>query len=708
MKYIDLHIAPNFTEYFFSTTDVNVACDFYNSTLLSGINVIAPLKYKTVSQRPYLPWFNACISAAKSVRRAAEDKWRKSGSVADKEFYRFCCNDVIYKIRNSVDAYMKDQIESCNGDQRKLFNTIDNILERKPQYLPIRDSQSDLANEFADFFYFKILGICEKLPPVDLTREEDLSFNRSCTFTDFNVCSVSDILKVISRSPKSSCGLDPFPSKLLVKHIDKFIEPITHCLNLSLSTGIFPDIFKTAHVRPLLKKSSLDQNILKNYRPVSNLPFLSKVLERVVAGQLQRYMDDNELHNPLQSAYRANHSCETALLKVSNDILQAMDSGHAVIHVMLDLSAAFDTLEHSLLLKRLSNIGISGTSLEWFKSYLCNRKQIVVIDGDTLSDPRELRVGVPQGSVLGPILFSIYTIPLYFLCCRNQTLAGFYADDSQIYIICKLKNILSASATIENCISEVQTWMSNNRLKLNGDKTELTVFSSPRLGKQLPPVQLSVGEDRIAPQTSCRNLGSFFDQHLAMDVHVTAVCQSSYFYLSKIASIRHLLNQSTTEALIHAFVSSRLDYCNGLLFGITKQNLSKLQKVQNKAARICLNVSRKSRISSMTLLKELHWLPISFRIDFKVLLLTYKCLNNMAPKYLSDLLHQRPNELSTRSASLDLLSIPKSRTKSFGDRSFAVAAPRLWNELPFPLRNSESVVGFKKDLKTRLFRLAFV
>ena len=260
---------------------------------------------------------------------------------------------------------------------------------------------------------------------------------------------------------------------------------------------------------------------------------------------------------------------------------------------------------------------------------------------------------------------------------------------------------------IEHCISDVQTWMSNNRLKLNGDKTELTVFSSPRLSNQLPPVQLSIGDDRINPQSSCRNLGSFFDQNLSMHIHVTSVCQASYFYLSKIASIRPLLDQNTTEALIHAFVSSRLDYCNSLLFGITQQNLAKLQKVQNKAARICLKVSRKSHIPSLSLLKELHWLPILYRIYFKILLLTFKCLHNLAPPYLSDLLRYRPSERTTRSASLDLLFIPKSRTKSFGDRSFAVAATRLWNELPLYLRNSESVVGFKKNLKTHMFKLAF-
>ena len=192
-----------------------------------------------------------------------------------------------------------------------------------------------------------------------------------------------------------------------------------------------------------------------------------------------------------------------------------------------------------------------------------------------------------------------------------------------------------------------------------------------------------------------------------MSVHVTSVCKTAYFYLSKVSSIRSLLDRKTTETLIRAFVSSRLDYCNSLLFGITQQNLAKLQKVQNKAARIVLKVSRKSNIPSISLLKELQWLPIKYSIDFKILLLTYQCLHNQAPKYLSDLLQFRPTERHTRSASLRLLSVPKSRTKSFGDRSFAVAAPRLWNALPLHLRQSESVVGFKRNLKLYLLSIAF-
>ena len=184
-------------------------------------------------------------------------------------------------------------------------------------------------------------------------------------------------------------------------------------VNSSINEVIIPRLFKSACVRPLPKKTSLDCNILKNYRPVSNLPFLSKVLERVVARQLQDYMNDNNLNNPYQSAYRQFHSCATALVKVQSDIFCALDKRCVVIHVMPDLSAAFDTLDHNILLGRLSSrFGVEGCALAWFKSYLSDRSQQVIVDNE-MSSRVSLQVGVPQSSVLGPILFNAYTAPLF-------------------------------------------------------------------------------------------------------------------------------------------------------------------------------------------------------------------------------------------------------------------------------------------------------
>ena len=226
---------------------------------------------------------------------------------------------------------------------------------------------------------------------------------------------ISIMLFSSNRSPPTNCDLDPVPTRLLKEQLDCIIPLMVDIVNKSLCSGVFPGCLKQAIVVPLLKKKSLDKNVYSNYRPVSNLAFLSKVIERVVAQRLNSHMDLNNMHETMQSAYKKLHSTETALLYIQNDILNSIDQNKVVLLVLLDLSVAFDIIDHELLINRLSSrLGLSGCVLDWFRSYLKNRSQRVKLD-NVLSDHTLLRYGVPQGSVLGPILFSIYVLPLCYI-----------------------------------------------------------------------------------------------------------------------------------------------------------------------------------------------------------------------------------------------------------------------------------------------------
>ena len=232
--------------------------------------------------------------------------------------------------------------------------------------------------------------------------------------------------------PTKSCSLDPIPTNLTKQYLNDIIPLITRIINTSLTSGTVPSQFKQAIVTPILKKKNLDNNHLKNYRPISNLPFLSKVLERVVLNQLQNHLHSNNLVETHQAAYRKNHSTETALLYTTNNLLLQNDSHNISAVGLLDLSAAFDTLDHKILLERLhKTFGLQDTVLGWFESYLLNRRQSVVADG-AKSNPTLLSFGVPQGSVLGPILFTLYTQPLSTVIQRNNCSYQKYADDTEI------------------------------------------------------------------------------------------------------------------------------------------------------------------------------------------------------------------------------------------------------------------------------------
>ena len=253
---------------------------------------------------------------------------------------------------------------------------------------------------------------------------------------DLTPASCEEIAGLMKGSPGKSCLLDPIPTWLTKKCIEVLTPVITSIVNMSLSSAVMPADFKEAILLPLLKKICLDPEIFNNFRPISNLMYISKLIERVVASRLHFHLIINDLYEEYQSSYRKLHSTKTALVSVHDDILRAIDDNKCILLIMLDLSAAFDTVDHEILLRRLScMLGISGSALQWFRSYLTDRKQKVVVN-DVFSKSTSLTCGVPQGSVLGPILFTIYMLPLGEIIRSHGVQFHMYANDCQLYITC--------------------------------------------------------------------------------------------------------------------------------------------------------------------------------------------------------------------------------------------------------------------------------
>ena len=464
---------------------------------------------------------------------------------------------------------------------------------------------------------------------------------------------------------------------------------------------------KIALIRPLLKKITLDPDIYKNYRPVSNLSFLSKLIEKVVVNRLFSHMTDNNLHDLMQSAYKPYHSTESALLRVKNDLLSAMDEQQATYFAMIDLSAAFDTVDHNVLLSFINEtIGIEGTAWKWFQSYLTGRSQQVEIDS-IRSDLADLLYGVPQGSVLGPIKYCIYTLPIGAIIRHHGLNYAVYADDTQVYLSFNIKDSDTALQRLNSCLADIRTWMLKNKLKINDDKTEFLLIGSRHIHKNINTSHaLTVGDSSITTSAFARNLGVMFDNQLTMEKHISSVCRATHLQLRNIGSIRHVLTESSAAQLVHSLVSSRIDYCNSLLLGVPDNQLKRLQNIQNHAARIVARITKYDHITPT--LRRLHWLPVRQRIAFKTLLLTFKCIHGMAPSYLSDLLIQKPTSYRTRSSVGTMLVVPKvSNRSTFGERRFSVQSPMLWNKLPMKIRQCTTVDSFKSQLKTFLFNEAY-
>ncbi len=268
--------------------------------------------------------------------------------------------------------------------------------------------------------------------------------------------------------------LDPIPSKLLKEVLPVVIYPLLAIINSSLSLGYVPKTFKLAVIKPLSKKPQLDPKDLVNYRPISNFPFLSKILENVASSQLYSFLEKNYICEDFQSGFRPSHSTETALIRVTNDLPLSSDRGCISLLVLLDLSAAFDTINHNILLNRLENsVGISGNALAWFKSYLSDLHQFVAVN-EEVSYRSQVQYGVPQGSVLGPLLFTLYMLPLGNIIRKHGVSFHCYADDTRLYISSRPRETHQIEKRIE-CIVDLKNWMTNNFLLLNSEKQMLII-----------------------------------------------------------------------------------------------------------------------------------------------------------------------------------------------------------------------------------------
>ena len=686
-------------------------------------------KTAKITIRPKRPWYNDQIKLAKQTKRKSERKWRATRKALHKlcdqknepaveivtrqveeakSEYLTKRDEYVKCVSTAKRTYYMAKIEQCGSDQKRLFAVLSELVHKKENSkLPEHLSESNLVETFNNFFIDKIKNIRKDLDSKTLDQSFPERVSES-HLDSFEPCTEEELKHIITNSSDSSCELDPLPTPLLKKCLPVLLPYLTHIVNLSLESGSFPDALKTAIVRPLLKKHNLDKNDLKNFRPVSNIAFVSKLIEKVVVKRLSDYMSKNQLNETFQSAYRQHHGTETALVKVLDDILRALDNKCGIILVMLDLSAAFDTIDHDILLDRFRiRLGLGGSAIKWLREYHTHRTQTTVINS-ARSKPRSLDFGAPQGSIMGPEDYKVYTLPVGEITRKHDLIFHGYADDSDNYISFKLdqkSHFENAVSKVTQCTTDIKAWMTKNKLKLNDTKTEVLVIVPPNSSNKYPEMDIKIADATVRTTNQAKSLGVLFDRNISLASEIENRCRILLFHLRNIRIIRRFITQSACEKLVHALISSRLDYANAILAGLPKQKIKQLQSIQNIAARIVTETRKFEHITPI--LRTLHWLPVKSRIEFKIICLTFRIIHGLAPAYMSDLVSPRLSTKSLRSSTKSLLVTPKTRTKMYGDRAFSAIAPRLWNELPLSLREETKLVTFKRNLKTYLFKKVY-
>jgi hypothetical protein len=564
------------------------------------------------------------------------------------------------------------------------------------------------ADDFGKFFEDKI----EKVRASTVSaKPPDITVSSTSELSSFEKTSVDEVLRLITASPSKQCSLDPIPTWLLKECKTDLASFLTNLFNKSLAAGEIPSSLKVALITPLLKKPDLNCNDPTNYRPVSNLPFISKLLEKVIASRLTNYLNANNMFPSHQSAYRKSHSTETALLRLLSDLTAAVESGKLALLALLDMSAAFDTVDHNILQQRLDRTyGIRHAALKWITSYLTGRTQSVVAGGSS-SPSMQLKYGVPQGSVLGPLLFILYTGELQEIISKHGLISFCYADDCQIFFFCKPGEAQQLSSAVAACIVEVSDWMSSHRLKLNPTKTEFLWAATKRRQHLIDGSSIHISGVDIVPSRCVKLLGFFIDSDISMSSQINRTIRSCFFQLRQLKAIRKNLPVNVAKSLVNAFVVSRLDYCNGLYANLPAVQMNRLQSVLNAAARLLFKTSKFSSVTP--LLRHLHWLRMSERVLFKLCIMVFKALHGMTPSYITDLCQSVSTverRATLRSSGHRDVLVPSRSSKSntnFGDRAFYVAGPTAWNSLPADIRLNSSLETFKKQLKTHLFSKSF-
>ena len=381
---------------------------------------------------------------------------------------------------------------------------------------------------------------------------------------------------------------------------------------------------------------------------------------------------------------------------------------------MLDLSSAFDALDHDILLNRLEqHYGICGSALVWFRSYLEGRTFSVKIN-NCHGNPLSLLFGVPQGSILGPLLFILYCKDIECIALKYGIQVQIYADDTELYIELNAdSDVIEIKSVVESCLNEIKTWMSTNFLKLNESKTELIIFNPPRHPYNVPfsdpNFNIKFNDSELSAVSFVESLGVTLTPSFQLKSFIVDTCQSCNYQLSNLKIVKNSLNTSMRIMLINSLILTKLDYCNSLLAACTQNEIFNLQKVMNNAVRFIFDVGRREHITPY--LKELHFLPIKQRILFKLSVLAHKIIYGYAPNYLTELFecYQPMSVMNLRPRSNITLNpmLMFTGDEHLPHKCVFTKLLNCWNELPIDIRLLESAIDFKRKLKTFYFREAF-
>lgn len=676
--------------------DTNDIVDSWSSIFLDIIDKHLPLKQHRVKHKQQPKWLTGEIIDAIKTR----DRYK---SINDDNQYKSWRNKVCSMIKQSKKNQFSEILtENANNPASiwKLFKELGaskrkdncNVHSLKVNDMLI-DSPVDIADQFNKFFVTVASKIKEPIMTSNFDQLEQYCNEKIPENYYFSIPNISHdkVEKYIKNIDiTKATGLDNIGPRLLKLAAPFISYSLMYICNHSILSSNFPDKWKEGKVKPLYKNGSRDDT--NNYRPISILPVISKLLEKHVHDSLMSFLTAHKLLHSTQSGFRPNHSCETALLHMINRFHEAINSNQVVGMVMVDFRKAFDLVDHTLLLKKLRHYKLSDATVQWFSSYLLNRKQRVVIN-NTESTSENIVCGVPQGSILGPLLFLMFIndLPLF----TNNVSTDLYADDTTLFDTGKSQDTIEQS--LQLALQNLSVWCKLNGMLLNTSKTKVMLITTlqKRLNLHDGILHLKYDDNFLNSVENEKVLGVHIDNNLTWSVHIGHIAKKLASNLWLLSKLKDYLSIEHRVQFYKTYIQPHIDYCSTIWGGTSQYNLNRIYRLQKRSIKIILNYEYDDIGSSMDNLKILS---IYERIFLRKAKFMFKISKSLTPQYINQMFSLRAmNETieSLRSTSIINFSTPRPQKELF-KQSLMYSGPIIWNNLPNWLKNLETVDSFHK------------